>query len=166
MKRSAYVIPAAIAACAVGFVSTANAQATTTGSREMVEAKPNTDLIASGIFTIGIPYVASAAVATQSEHPGDDKLFIPVAGPWLDLLNRGSCGGVNETLCDTETFYKVLLVGDGVLQGIGALEVLGGLVFPDSRPIGMARRPTGPSVRVSPAPVGRTGYGIGAVGTF
>lgn len=139
------------------------------------ESTPNTALISSGLFTLAIPYVSSVVVATQSDHPGDNNLYIPVAGPWIDLANRGDCGNPGQSSCDNETTYKVLLVADGVLQGIGALEILGGLLVPEHRAVAGSEHPRtqtasakvfDPHVRVAPSAVGRGGYGLAAVGTF
>jgi len=74
--------------------------------------------------------------------------------------------------CDRENTYKVLLVADGVLQGLGALEILGGLLFPETKTVMVAEegasrgppRPFSPTVHLSPARVGYSGYGIAAVG--
>jgi len=168
MKRPSYLIPAAIAACAMAFVSTANADGVETSkpSSPPPAEGPNTDLMGIGIVTLALPYFASVAVATS--NTGHDNLYIPVAGPWLDLADRPSCGGGGSSHCsDMEPLNKFLLVGDGILQGIGALEVLAGLVSstPYDKPA-HASAPSGPSIHVAPTRVGRTGYGVGAVGTF
>ena len=166
-RRSSYVLPAAIAACSMAFVSTANAQAYETPSRASTSAQagPNADLIGVGIFTIALPYFASVGVAMGSDI--DHDLYIPVAGPWLDLAHRPDCGGYGLAQCnDMEPFYKVLLIEDGILQGIGALEVLAGMASSPTHHSTETARSTKPTLRVAPAPVGRSGYGIGAVGTF
>src|SRR6476620_4711792 len=127
-RRSSYVLPAAIAACSMAFVTTASAQAYETPSRASAPAQagPNADLLGVGIFTIALPYFASVGVAMGSDI--DRDLYIPVAGPWLDLAHRPDCGGYGLAQCnDMEPFYKVLLIEDGILQGIGALEVLAGM---------------------------------------
>src|SRR4051812_24019450 len=64
------------------------------GSRhdsESTETTPNAELIASGLFTLAVPYMASVVVATESSRAGDHYLYTPVAGPWLDLSNRDDC---------------------------------------------------------------------------
>jgi hypothetical protein len=81
-----------------------------------------------------------------------------VAGPWLDLAQRQDCPANGS--CGNESAYRILLVADGVLQGLGALEFFGGLLFPVSRPASHS-----PRVRVMPT-VARTGYGLSAFGTF
>ncbi|HKQ70107.1 MAG TPA: hypothetical protein VJT73_12250, partial [Polyangiaceae bacterium] len=156
------VMSAAICACAMASVSNAHAEPNE-GPR--TPTGPNTDLIGIGIFTIAVPYFASVGVAITSND--QDKLMIPVAGPWMSLYDRPSCGSKYAPCGEMEDFYKFLLVSDGILQGIGALEVLAGLASPaPSSSQTAAVKPTGPTVRVAPTMVGRSGYGLGAVGTF
>jgi hypothetical protein len=124
------------------------------------EASPNADLIASGLFTLAVPYVASVVVATESKRPGDQYLYTPVAGPWLDLARRDDCPA--QGTCANETAYKILLVADGVLQGFGALEILSGFMFPETHSV---KTESSPRVRVAPN-VGRGGAGVTAFGTF
>src|SRR6188508_102438 len=70
---------------------------------------PNRELLHSGIFALGVPYVASVIVAASSDRAEDKNLYIPVVGPWMDYANRGSCGRTGEPSCDKETAYKILL---------------------------------------------------------
>jgi len=122
---------------------------------------PNGDLIASGVFTMGIPYAASVIAATESSRPSDNYLYAPVAGPWLNLLNRGECPP--SSACGNETAYKALLIADGVLQGVGVLQVISGFLFPVTRSVTTVDSAV--QVRIVPQ-VGREGYGLTAVGTF
>ena len=96
----------------------------TTEERE----EPDASLLSSGAFLLGTTYAASAIVAATSQREADHKLYVPVAGPWMDLMKRERCAG--RTACASETANRVLLVADGVLQGIGALQVLGAFAFP------------------------------------
>jgi hypothetical protein len=125
---------------------------------------PNRALLRSGVFTLGASYVPALVVAIESEHPADDHLYAPVVGPWLDLANRGDCDGD----CDGETVNKVLLVTDGVFQGIGALQILGSFIFPESRAtatiVGSDGTPA-VSFRVMPTKISR-GSGLVAFGEF
>src|SRR6266567_6194080 len=54
---------------------------------------PNPPMLVSGLTTLAIGYAPALGVAIGSDHKGDDQLFIPVVGPWLDIGNRG-CSGV------------------------------------------------------------------------
>jgi len=88
----------------------------------------------------------------------------PRRAPWIDLGDRGSCGGFGQTHCGTETAYKFLLVSDGVLQGIGALEIVGAFVLPATVPSTVDA--TERRIVFSPARIGPAGYGVAAVGRF
>jgi hypothetical protein len=84
----------------------------------------------------------------------------------MDLANRGDCGRIDSPCSnDNETANKVLLVGDGILQGIGALEIVGAFLMPETHYVA-ASSSNGPKVMVGPSHVGRSGYGLAAVGTF
>ena len=84
--------------------------------------------VATGLVLFGGPYIASVAVASSSSHPGDDKLYLPLVGPWADIGERGGCPvGVN---CSGDAFNKLLLAADGVSQDVGAIAVLVGLMMP------------------------------------
>lgn len=136
-------------------------------SPPMVESSgtlPNRPLLRSGVFTLGASYLPALVVAIESDRPADDHLYAPVVGPWLDLGNRGDCEGD----CDGETVNKVLLVTDGVFQGIGALQILGSFIFPESRAaatiVGSDGTPV-VSFRVMPTKISR-GSGLVAFGEF
>lgn len=137
---------------------------------ETTSAGPNRALLHSGIWTLGLAYAPALIVATQSNRDADKRLYIPVAGPWLDLANRGRCP-TNET-CNHETTNKVLIAADGVFQGIGALNIIGAFLFPETHTvrIGSSRRSesaraSAPSVTIVPTKIG-SAYGLAATGTF
>ncbi len=121
---------------------------------------PNSELITTGVLTLGLPYIVSIVVATGSPRNSDSYLYAPVVGPWLDLANREDCPA--DGLCGNETAYEIALVADGILQAVGALEIASGFAFPvpHSRTSG---RPT--RVRIAPS-IARTSYGLSAVGSF
>jgi len=128
------------------------------------EQRPNVGLITTGIVTLGLSYGASTIVGATSRNPADQRLFIPVAGPWMNLAEREPCTG---RACGAEGTYKALLVASGIFQGLGALEILGGLMTTETRTVAVRRRTaTTPTVRVSPARLGQGAYGISAHGTF
>lgn len=88
---------------------------------------PNVPILVTGAVLLGGSYGASAIVAAASDRSADDKLFYPVVGPWMDLDKR-DCG---LDSCKSKTRDQVLLIGDGVLQGLGALGVVLSLVIPE-----------------------------------
>jgi hypothetical protein len=119
-------------------------------------------LISSGLLTFGLGYGAAVAVAATSSHQGDNRLYVPLLGPWLDIGDRGSCGVENPS-CDHETTNKLLLVGDGIVQGVGALTILAGILTPP-RPVYAAKN--APRYQLAPASLGRGKPGLIAFGTF
>ncbi len=90
---------------------------------------PNRPLLITGLVVLGGSYGASAIVGAASSREADDKLFVPVVGPWLDLKER-DC---DVNACSHESLNKALLIGSGALQGIGAFSVVLSLVIPESR---------------------------------
>lgn len=123
------------------------------------EKSPNSALLGSGALMLGLSYGGSLIVAATSDRPEDSHLYIPVAGPWMNLANRTPCR-VPE--CSVpETVNKVMLVTDGIFQGVGALQILGGFLFPETRTVtrtqaGVHFTPTG----------GKGSIGIAAYGSF
>lgn len=91
----------------------------------------NTSVFGSGIVLFGGSYLASVIAAGASDHPGADRLYVPVLGPWLALGSWGNCPVANPS-CDSDTSDKVLLVADGIVQAAGVLTMIDGLVWPTS----------------------------------
>lgn len=130
--------------------------------------RPNRPLLATGAGIFVASYGASAIVAAANDNSSDNKLFIPVAGPWMDLADRpcglGDCGS-------TEDWNQALLIGSGVLQGVGVGLAIASLIIPEKRESTTASARerslanTKPKLHVLPVSV-RAGAGVGAVGTF
>lgn len=132
-----------------------------------VDRLPNSDMLSTGTGLFIISYGGSAVAGALSDRPEDKKLFIPVAGPWMDLAGR-SC--TEAMPCGpNEDISRALIVTSGIVQGIGALLTLGSLVIPESTTTVHANvRPvstSAPEVRVTPLSF-RAGVGVGAVGRF
>jgi hypothetical protein len=130
---------------------------------------PNFYLIGTGAALVAIPWGVSAIVGAESSHPGDNQLWIPLVGPWLDLGNRGPMPGGNGN--NAEITSRVFLALDGVFQAVGTLEIISGFLFPsahyEKRVVKSAK--TGafqPEVWVTPMPMDKDTYGMGAVGRF
>jgi hypothetical protein len=130
-------------------------------------AGPNRALLGTGFVTFAAAYIPAVAVAAGSDLHEDHHLYVPVAGPWLDLANRPMCAA-NSPACDNETTNKVLLGVDGAFQGIGALTTLAGFLAPENGTGTMTTTAAAekPSVRLSPARMGAGGYGVTAFGDF
>lgn len=137
---------------------------TTTTPVEASGTLPNRFLLRSGMFTLGAAYVPALVVAVESERSEDKHLYAPVVGPWFDLAARGQCSGD----CSGETLDKALLVTDGVFQGLGALQIIGAFVLPESRALALHDSNGSPALAFSVAPVhfGRGSNGVMAVGHF
>ena len=117
----------------------------------------NAGVFSSGAVMFGGSYLASIIVAGSSVHPGADRLYVPVLGPWLALGSWGNCPVANPG-CDTNTSDKVLLVADGIVQAAGILTMIDGLVWPSShRRVMVADK----KVHVTP-----TGNGMAVFGHF
>jgi hypothetical protein len=116
----------------------------------------NRPLLGTGVVLLGGTYAASAIVAAESSRPQDrPNLYYPVAGPWMDLGQRGA-GNAGQ---------KALLVLDGVGQGLGALAIVSSLFIPEKKErhwffVGTEK------LQVAPTTVGYGGYGMGAAGHF
>jgi hypothetical protein len=131
-----------------------------TPARDVVtteEKVPNAGLIASGAVMFSLPYATSVIVGASSTREGDRYLYVPVAGPWIDIAKRGPCRGAG---CEREMGNNVLLVANGVLQGVGALQILGGFIFPTTRTVTRTA-----SVHVTPTG-GPSSLGLAAFGAF
>ncbi|HTQ42350.1 MAG TPA: hypothetical protein VMI75_06275 [Polyangiaceae bacterium] len=127
---------------------------------------PNVPLLTTGLTTFGLSYAPALVIGAMSSQSADRNLYIPVAGPWLDMANRPACGGRGPS-CTGETTNKVLLGVDGVAQGLGAAMTVVGLLVP-TRHTTMTKttaKKEGATIQISPASVG-TGYGLTAVGTW
>jgi hypothetical protein len=135
------------------------------------KTRPRTTLLKSGAVLLGVPYVSSVVVGATSERKGDQHLFVPVAGPWMDISDR-DC--TTNQKCKNEGLYKGLLIADGVFQGLGALQIVGAFLLPETvtarkTAASATHRSTKPRegvhVRLAPGGVGG-GYGLLARGTF
>jgi hypothetical protein len=128
--------------------------------------RPNRYLLMTGLIVAGAPYIASMAVAGTSGHDGDSDLWIPAIGPWLDVAQRGGCPR-NGASCGPEIGNKALLVGDGILQSVGVLEIVGSFIFPEHEHVTTIQTSkAGDFVTLAPSRMGAGGYGLAAAGTF
>ena len=128
---------------------------TTTPEYETVYDRYNAPMFVTGALVFLGSYGASVIVAASSGQQeldrGNDRLYVPVIGPWLALNDRGSCP-ITSSSCDNETTKKVLLVADGVFQAAGVITMVGGILSPSSHRTVV--RTTSNKVRVTPTVVG------------
>lgn len=110
----------------------------------------------------GASVVSAAAAGDAEQDRGTDRLYVPLAGPWLALAARGDCTATDGT-CDWETSKKVLLVVDGVFQAGGLIAMMHGVLQPSGHRV--VTHST--AVRVTPTVVGQTaGAGLAVFGRF
>jgi hypothetical protein len=126
---------------------------------------PSMAMVGSGVVIFGLSYVPAVVAGSVSGLTADRALFVPLAGPWVDLAQRPNCpsaGCSNREITD-----KVLLVTDGVFQAIGALTIVGGLLTTAHETRTVQRAAShGPTFHLTPASMGAGGYGMAALGTF
>jgi hypothetical protein len=139
------------------------AQARHAQAQVVVSDSSGPSLVSSGVVTLGVGYAAAAIVAATSNHPGDNRLYVPVLGPWLDLGDRGSCPIGNQS-CDHETTNKLLIIGDGIVQAVGAATILAGLFSPSHTAV--AQTKTFSIAQIVPVTFGEGRPGLAAYGTF
>jgi hypothetical protein len=106
--------------------------ATPSPEYEEVTDSYNAPIFMTGALVFAASYGASVIVAASSDNDrGNDRLYVPVVGPWLALNDRGSCD-ITNSKCDHETTAKVLLVADGIFQAAGLIGMIDGVLQPSS----------------------------------
>jgi hypothetical protein len=123
---------------------------------------PDGRTIVGGIFTFGVSYGIALAVGATSTHPGDGDLYVPIAGPWMDFANRGSCPAGS---CSSDTANRVLLVVDGVFQALGVLSIVSGFVFQRSSDDTTTTTAVRPSLQIVPQ-YSHSSVGLAAIARF
>jgi len=120
---------------------------------DIVEDSYNAPIFVTGALVFGAAYGASAITAASSDDTrGNHRLYVPLAGPWLALSDRGSCD-ISRSRCDNETTAKVLLIADGVFQAAGVLGMLDGIFQPSSHRVITRRARLDTKVHVVPSTV-------------
>jgi hypothetical protein len=142
------------------------AAAPRTTERMVSYTGPNVPLLTTGLTMFGLSYAPALVIGAMSSQSSDRNLYIPVAGPWIDMANRPACNVRGGPSCAAEATNKVLLGVDGVFQGLGAAMTVAGLLIPTRHTV-MTKTTAkeGPTIRISPDKLG-TGYGVSAVGTW
>ncbi|MFZ5896142.1 MAG: hypothetical protein ACOY0T_34115 [Myxococcota bacterium] len=164
MKRcSPHILAMGALLTLVGYAGSARADEVIVREERSTVTGPNRTMLHSGVWTLGLSYVPALVVAMSSSESYDKKLYIPVAGPWMDYATR-DC-----RTCTHETLNKALLITDGVFQGIGALQILGSFLFPETRTTAVAgserKIAKPPTFQISPGRIGNS-YGLTAIGKF
>jgi hypothetical protein len=115
---------------------------------------PNRPLLAVGGIVFAGAYVPTVALAAADKK--DRSLYIPVAGPWLALVDQPADVGTTET---------VLTVCSGIVQGVGVITAAASLFIPEKIPAATIRA-AGVQLNITPTSYGRGSAGVGATGTF
>lgn len=133
---------------------------------EVVEDSYNAPIFLTGALVFGAAYGASAiTAATSDDTRGNRRLYVPLAGPWLALSDRGSCD-ISRQSCDHETTAKVLLIADGVFQAAGVLGMLDGIFQPTTHRVITRSTKLDTKVRVVPSTTARGEPGVTVFGRF
>jgi len=122
------------------------------------ESRVRSGLVVGGAVTFGVMYLLSvlvgAAISDTNKAIGGkdngDLLYVPVAGPFLQMTKTESSSG------------NVTLAIDGIAQAAGATMLIVGITSPKTV---LVRNDLG-EVRVMPMRMGDKGGGLGLVGTF
>lgn len=126
-------------------------------AEKSTEHRPNRTLMSTGVGLFVISYGASVVAGAVSPRDEDKNLFIPVAGPWMDLGQRGNI--------NNDSVAKGMLITSGIVQGAGVLLGLSSLVIPESDTTVEKRQSAKAEVHVLPVSFG-DGAGVGAIGRF
>lgn len=136
---------------------------------ETVYDRYNAAMFTTGALIFGAAYgasvVAAATASDDNRDRGFERLYIPVAGPWLALSDRGDCP-ITSSACDRETTTKILLIADGVFQSAGVLAMIGGVLEPSRRRVQVRNTKLDTKVRVTPSTVGSGDPGVAVFGRF
>lgn len=116
---------------------------------------PNVPLLSTGSVVLGASYLPAVVGGAISDRAGDDNLYIPIAGPWMSYAR-----GAEET-----TGQKMLLVANGVAQGLGGLMMLTSLMIPEERTRTWRLIGQSDDFRLAPQ-VAWNSVGLGATGRF
>lgn len=133
-------------------------------AHDTVVVRRNTPMIVSGLVTFGLAYGISAGIAAGTDSDANDRLYVPLVGPWLSMADRPDCPVESES-CDGETTKKVFLAVDGIVQGAGLLTFFYGLLNPlEGRQVDVAGAQVS-KLRVNPVAV-EAGGGLALSGWF
>ncbi len=118
----------------------ADVHAEDTVVRREVTVSPSSALVATGTILLALGYGVAAVTAASTTYDKDRFLFIPLAGPWIDL-------GLRPPSTSDENWARFGLVVDGVAQLAGLVLVVTGLVM-------RARAPRSVAAFVTPTATG------------
>jgi hypothetical protein len=153
----------AIATTTLGLVALSSTPASAQETVEHEIIRPNRPLLVGGLSIVAVSYIPAVAVAATSEHAGDDHLYVPLAGPWMDLADRGGC---TPNSCEEEAVYKGMLITAGVAHAVGVGLIVSSFLVPEEHTRRTAAAPKPNKPMVLPAQMGKAGAGLTVVGQF
>ncbi len=116
--------------------------------------RPNVPLLGTSSLLFLGSYLPT--IIYQGAKDRNDNLYIPIAGPWMDLA-QGS----------HSTAEKTLLSLSGVVQGLGALGIVSSFFIPERKTKNWYLLGNGSRRGVSLSPqMAQGSYGVGASGRF
>jgi hypothetical protein len=148
-----------LVAMVLGSTAMSTSSAFAQGDRVREKIRPNRPLLYTGAGVIAASYIPPVIVAATSDRAADKKLFIPVAGPWLDLADRGGCA---PNSCETEGIYKALLVTTGIAHIVGSGLIVSSFIVPEER----VRTTAATKPVLLPVRMGKDGVGLSLSGVF
>jgi hypothetical protein len=166
MKRTALalVVSTGLATSFASVTTPASAQEWAGGQRaESRRVLPNRYFLGAGAAIIVAAYVPGVVIAATSDREGDNRLYIPILGPWLDLGERDPCRDPSCNRFNTE-LYTGLLITSGAAQLVGLGAMIASLAVPGYQSERPSRQRA--EIHLSPMQLTRTGYGLGVSGQF
>ncbi len=122
---------------------------------------PDPLLVTTGVVIFGVPYGFSAFAAATSNLPSDKWLYVPIAGPWGDIIARLTCTSSDCKGDLGPAALPLILSGLGQAAGVGIL--IKALIDPPGK--SRARSASDTHVHVVPATYAG-GAGLQAYGAF
>jgi|SRR5580698_7248726 hypothetical protein len=121
---------------------------------------PDPLLVTTGVVILGVPYGFSAFAAAATNVSSDKWLYVPVAGPWGDIIARLTCTSTDCSGNLASDALPLVLSGLGQAAGVGIL--IKALIDPPGK---SARSARSTHVHVAPASYAG-GAGLQAFGDF
>jgi hypothetical protein len=106
--------------------------------------QPDPLLITTGAVMIGLPYLGGLGAAVSSSIPADRYLYIPVAGPFVDIIVRATC---ETSFCKGDIGTAPLPLAISGLMQLGGVYILARALLSPGTPV----PPKGAEVHVVPA---------------
>jgi|GEM_PF-2508760 len=118
---------------------------------------PNTALLVGGGSVLVSTYAVTAALAAINGPTEDNRLYIPIVGPWINLAERSS----NRP---DHTRDVIAVTSSGILQGVGAALAITSFFVPEKLATATI---TAGGLKIQVSPIAEVGQGgLRASGRF